>query len=112
MFVVRECGQGGEVRHVVIAENEGVVRTLVVIGIRVALSAVLNIDKLSKMQDGAVQEVDIPSDETDVGAAFVIGHTGGMDSARARDEGVYLPEVVFDQWSWTLWRACCWALRR
>jgi len=51
------------------------------------------------MQDGAVEEVDIPSDETDVGAAFVIGHTGGIDSARAGDEGVYLPEVVFDQWS-------------
>jgi hypothetical protein len=99
VFVVRECGQSREVRCVVIAKDERAVRTLVVISIHVALNAVLNIDKLAKMQDGAVQEVDIPSDETDVRAPLVIGHARGVDDAGAGDECVYFPEVVFDQWS-------------
>jgi hypothetical protein len=97
MFVVRECRQVREVRRVIVAEDESVVRTLVVIGIHVTLNAMLNIDELSKMQEGAVQEVDTASDEAYVGATLVIGHAGGMDSVGTGDERSYLPKVVFDQ---------------
>ena len=97
MFMVREGRQGGEVRCVVIAEDESVVRTLVVIGVHVALNTMLNIDKLSEMQHRTVQEVDTAADEADVRAPLVVGHAGGMDDAAAGDKCVYLPEVVFDQ---------------
>jgi hypothetical protein len=96
MFVVREGGQGREVRCVVVAKDESAVGTLVVIGIHVALNPVLNIDKLSKMQDRTVQEADTASDEADVGATLVISHAGGMHSVYTADERVYLSEVVFD----------------
>jgi hypothetical protein len=96
VLVVRECGQGGEVRRVVIAEDESAVTALVVIGIHKTLNTTLNIDKLSKMQDGAVQEIDIPSDETDIRTPLVVGHAGGVNDAGAGDECIYLPEVVFD----------------
>lgn len=55
------------------AEDESAVRTLVVIGVHVALNTVLSIDKLSEMQEGTVQEVDTTSDEAKVGAALVVG---------------------------------------
>jgi hypothetical protein len=96
VFVVREGRQGREVRCVVVAKDESALRTLVVIGIHVALNPVLNIDKLSKMQHGAVQEVDTASDEANVGATLVISHAGGMHGVYAADERVYLPEVIFD----------------
>jgi hypothetical protein len=84
-------------RCVVVTEDEYAVGTLVVIGVHVALNAMLNIDKLSEMQDRTVEPVDAASDEADVRAPLVVGHTGGMDNAGAGDECVYLPEVVFDR---------------
>jgi hypothetical protein len=95
--MVREAGQTREMRCIVVPEEESAVGTLVVIGIHVALDAMLNIDKLSEMQHRTVQEVDTAADEADVRAPLVIGHAGGMDDAGAGDECVYLPEVVFDQ---------------
>jgi hypothetical protein len=62
------------------------------IGIHVALDAMLNIDKLSEMRHGTVQEVDTATDETDVRAPLVVDHAGGMDNVGASDECVYLPE--------------------
>jgi hypothetical protein len=67
-----------------------------VISIHVALNAKLNIDKLSQVQDGTVQEVDTASDEADVGATLVISDAGGMHSVYTADECVYLSDVVFD----------------
>jgi hypothetical protein len=95
--MVREAGQTREMRCIVVPEEESAVGTLVVIGIHVALNAMLNIDKLSEMQHRTVQEVDTAADEADVRAPLVIGHAGGMDDAGAGDECVYLPELVFDQ---------------
>ena len=83
-------------RSVVVAKDQAAVWPLVVIGIHVALNTMLNIDKLSKMQDRTVQEVDAASDEADVGAALVISHAGGMHSVYTADECVCLAEVVFD----------------
>jgi hypothetical protein len=97
MFMVREGRQGGEVRCVVIAEDESAVGTLVVIGVHVTLSTMLNIDKLSEMQHRTVEEVDTATDEADVRTPLVVGHAEGVDNAGAGDECVYLPEVVFDQ---------------
>jgi hypothetical protein len=84
-------------RCVVVTEDECAVGTLVVIGVHVALNAMLNTDKFSEMQDRTVEEVDTASDEADVCAPLVVGHAGGMDNAGADDKCVYLPEVVFDQ---------------
>jgi hypothetical protein len=57
MFMVREGRQGGEVRCVVIAEDQNGVGTLVVIGVYAALNAMLNIDKLSEMQHRTISSV-------------------------------------------------------
>jgi hypothetical protein len=95
--MVREAGQTREMRCIVVPEEESAVGTVVVIGIHVALNAMLNIDKLSEMQHRTVQEIDTAADDADVRAPLVIGHAGGMDDAGAGDECVYLPEVVFDQ---------------
>jgi hypothetical protein len=95
--MVREVGQTREMRCIVVAEEESAVGTSVVIGIHVALNAMLNIDKFSEMHHRTVQEVDTAAEEADVRAPLVVGHAGGMDDAGAGDECVYLPEVVFDQ---------------
>jgi hypothetical protein len=97
VFVVRKGGQCRVVRGVVIPEDECAVGVLVVLGIHVALNAILNLDKLSEMQHRTVQEVDTATDEADVRTPLVGGHAEGVDDAGAGDECVYLPEVVFDQ---------------
>jgi hypothetical protein len=63
VLVMKKSGQVRKVRSVIVAKDQGTIRALVVIGVHIALAAVLNIDKFSQVQEGAVQEVDATADE-------------------------------------------------
>jgi hypothetical protein len=69
--------------RVIVAEDEGAIRALVVIGIYVAFNAVLDIDELAKVQEGTIQEIDATSDKADVGATLVASDTRQMYCASA-----------------------------
>ena len=85
MFMMRESGQGWEVRRVVVAKAKGAIRALIAIRIHIALDIVLNIDKLTEVQNRAIEEIDAASDETNIGTALVVGHPVGMDHAALAD---------------------------
>ena len=83
------------------------------IGIHIALAIVLNIDKFSQVQQRAIQEVDATADEANRGATFVVGDIEEPHNARTNNEGLNTLEVVLDQCSVALCRACrCSARRR
>jgi hypothetical protein len=105
MFVVRESRQGWEVRRVVVAKDKGTVWSLVMISIHIALNVVLNIDKRTEVENRAIEAIDAASDEADIGTTLVVGHTVGVNNTAQADQGIYLPEICFDQRSCTLCNA-------
>ena len=65
-IAVLVMGKSGQVRkawRVIVAKDQGPTQAPVMIGVHVALATVLNIDKCSQVQEGAIQEVDAPADE-------------------------------------------------
>src|SRR5712691_2010737 len=56
-----------------VTKDERTIWTLIVIGIHVALNAVLNINEFSQVQLRTIKKVDITPNEAEVGAALIVG---------------------------------------
>lgn len=112
VLVMRESRQVRKVRGVIVTKDQSPIRTLVVIGVHIALATVLNIDKFSQVQQGAIQKVDATATEANAGATFVVGDIEEPHNARTSNEGLYTPEVILDQCKVAFCRACRCSSRR
>jgi hypothetical protein len=57
------------------------------VDIHIALhSSVLHIDKLTEVEEGAIQKVDIATYEAEVGTAFIVGDAGRMHHVSGRNQ--------------------------
>ena len=82
--MMREGRQVRKVRRIVVAENEDPCLALVLVDIHVALYAMLDVDKLAKMQEGAIEKVDVATYDANLGTALIVGDARGMNDVGGR----------------------------
>src|SRR5438552_869298 len=66
------------------------------IGVRIAINSLLNVDELSNMQARAFEKVNVTSNKANVGAPLVVGNARRVDDGSTGNERRYLVEIVFD----------------
>src|SRR6266571_1257321 len=69
---------------------------LIMIRVHIAINSLLNVDKLPNMQAGAIEKVNITSNQADVGASLVVGNARRVDDGGPGNECRDLAEIILD----------------
>lgn len=102
MFMMGKVRKLREVRRSVITKDQRPVSSLIVVRVFVSIDLFLNGDKFPKMENGAINEVNLAAQESGVGAAFVVIYLARKRYVKSHKKIVYCSEILInchDNWA-------------